>query len=75
MAEEKRKLSDTEQKLYDYLKTKNTPVAIFTIKEELGDNIVGAIGKLIQLELINKVIIYRVEKKYRKQVEIKKETE
>lgn len=47
------KLSDTEQKLYDYIKEKGQ-VSYDEIKKDLGDKYLGASGKLLQKELVEK---------------------
>ena len=46
-------LSDIEQKLYDYIKKKGE-VSFDNIKKDLGDKYVGASGKLIRLDLLEK---------------------
>jgi hypothetical protein len=46
-------LSDTEQKLYDYIKEKGQ-VTYKDIQKDLGDKYLGASGKLIQKELLEK---------------------
>lgn len=71
--EEKRKLSEKEQKLYDYLKKENKQMSVYSLKIKFGENIVGVIGKLKQLNLINVIKNIKLEKKYRKQVELNKE--
>ena len=66
-----RKLSEKERKVYDYLKVEGKSIALASLKEMFGENAVGVIGKLKQLELIKITINYRATKKYRKQVELK----
>jgi len=46
-------LSDLENKLYDYIK-KNKEVTYDAIRKNLGLNYMGAIGKLLNLKLIEK---------------------
>ena len=46
-------LSNTEQKLYDYIKEKEE-VSFDDIKKDLGENFLGASGRLIQRELVEK---------------------
>ena len=46
-------LSDAEQKLYDYIKEKGE-VTYKDIQKDLGDKYLGASGKLIQKELVEK---------------------
>ena len=43
-----------EQQLYDFI-VKNNPCSINTIKEELGENFIGALGKLLQEKKIEKI--------------------
>ena len=47
------KLSSTEQVLYDYIKGKKQ-VTYDEIKKDLGNKFIGASGKLIQKELVEK---------------------
>ena len=46
-------LSHTEQHLYDYIKEKGE-VTFDTIKKDLGDKFLGAAGKLMRKELVEK---------------------
>jgi len=46
-------LSHTEQHLYDYIKEKGE-VTFVDIKKDLGDKYIGAIGKLMRKELIER---------------------
>lgn len=46
-------LSEVEKKLYDYIKEKGE-VTLIDIKKDLGDKYLGASGKLIREELIEK---------------------
>jgi len=46
-------LSSTEQTLYDYIKEKKQ-VSYNEIKKDLGEKILGAMGKLLREELIEK---------------------
>jgi len=46
-------LSVIEQKLYDYIKEKGE-VTFDTIKKDLGDKYLGAAGKLMRKELVEK---------------------
>ena len=46
-------LSTIEQKLYDYIKEKRE-ITLSDIKKDLGDNYLGASGRLIKKELIEK---------------------
>ncbi len=48
---EKYKLSDTEQKLYDYIKEMGE-VTFKVIKEDLGEKYLGASGRLTQRDLV-----------------------
>ena len=45
-------LSDKEQKLLDFIKSKETSITVETIEKELGRKYLGALGKLMQNELI-----------------------
>jgi len=46
-------LSIIEQKLYDYIKEKEE-ITLIDIKKDLGEKFLGAIGKLIREELVEK---------------------
>lgn len=46
-------LSVVEQRLYDYIK-ENGEVTLDAIKKDLGDKFLGAAGKLMRKELIEK---------------------
>ena len=50
---EKYVLSDTEQKLYDYIKEKGE-VSFVDIKKDLGNKYLGASGELMQRELVER---------------------
>ena len=64
-------LSEKESKVYDYLKVEDKPIALENLKTKFGENVVGVVGKLKQLELIKITTNYKASKKYRKQVELK----
>jgi len=46
------RLSEKEEKLLDYIKTRKENITSELIKVELGEEYLGAIGKLIRYELI-----------------------
>ena len=71
MGEIGRKLSEKEQKVYDCLRKTGKPIALLHLREIFGENVVGVIGKLKQLELIKITTNYNTTKKYRKQIELK----
>ena len=71
MTESEAKLSEKEQKVYDSLKKTGKPIALLHLREIFGENVVGTIGKLKQLGLVNIITNYKAGKKYRKQVELK----
>jgi len=46
------KLSETEQKLFDFIKTSKEKATIKVIEEKLNQKAVGALGKLLGKDLI-----------------------
>ena len=49
MSEQKYELSDTEQKLYEFIKISKETVTTKVIQEVLGEKYLGALGKLVSL--------------------------
>jgi len=47
-------LSESETKLYNFIK-ENEKITIKKIQEELGDKIVGGLGRLMKNEIVEKV--------------------
>ena len=64
-------MSEKEGKVYEYLKAENKPIALENLKAKFGENAIGVIGKLKQLNIIDITTNYKATKKYRKQVELK----
>lgn len=54
MRKENNILSEKEQKLLDFIGTREADITIKLIETELGKEYTGAIGKLIQRDLIEK---------------------
>ena len=52
MDKDKVTLSEKEQKLYDYIDKNELNVTTASIKKDLGETYLGAIGRLIRLELV-----------------------
>ena len=59
------RLSDKEQKLLDFIATSEEKVTNELIKDKLGPNYLGALGKLLKEELIaKKKVLEEITTKY-----------
>lgn len=57
--EQERKLSEKENKLLEFIKNSIKEVSAIVIKDELGESYLGVLGRLVKLDMVEKVTKYQ----------------